>query len=175
MASRTARSLDINHELVRFLRSEFRKRSGLDVLVVTPPPAVPEQTLADLIANREFWKHLGREYGADLIVSGLVGYTRRDSSGFRDLDVISPTTGQKVRRSQFVEQEQFSYELDIIFMDGASGTLRFQDRLQRAAVYRGAQNDPITAFYELSESIAADVLAIVKARTREDIRVIFKS
>ena len=48
------------------------------------------------------------------------------------------------------------------------------DRLQRDAVYRGTQNDPITAFYELSESIAPDVLAIVKPRTREDVRFVFK-
>ena len=102
-------------------------------------------------------------------------YDRRDRSGCRDVDVISPTTGQKVRRSRFVEQEQFVYELDILFMDGASGEMRFRDRLQRSAIYRGSQNDPITAFFDLSESIAADVLAIVKSRTMEDLRIIFKS
>jgi hypothetical protein len=166
--------LDINRELVRFVRSEYRKRTELEVLPITPPPAVPEQTLEDMIANREFWKYLGGEYDADVIVSGVMKYDRRDSSGFRDVDVISPSTGQKVRQSQFVEQERFSYELDIIFMDGATGALLFRDRLQRDAVFRGTQNDPITAFYELSDSIAPDVLAIVRPRTRKDIRFVFK-
>jgi hypothetical protein len=166
--------LDINRELVRFIRSEYRKHSDLEVLPVTPAPAVPEQTLSDLIANREFWKFLGREYGADVIVSGVMEYDRRDSSGFRDVDVISPSTGQKVRQSQFVEQERFLYELDIIFMDGATGELLFRDRLQRSALFRGTQNDPITAFFDLSETIAPDVLAIVKSRTREDVRFVFK-
>jgi hypothetical protein len=166
--------LDVNRELVRFLRGEFRKNADLEVLDVTPPPAVPEQTLEDLIVNREFWTYLGREYGADLIVTGVVSYERRDSSGFRDVDTISPTTGQKVRQSQFVEQEQFLYTLDILFMDGATGELRFRDRLQRSAVFRGTRNDPITAFFELSESMAPDVLAIVKQRTRRDLRLIFR-
>jgi len=166
--------LDINRELVRFVRSEYRKHTDLTVLPITPAPAVPEQTLSDLIANAEFWKYLGREYGADIIVSGVMTYDRRDSSGFRDVDVISPTTGQKVRQSQFVEQEKFQYELDIVFMDGKTGELLFRDRLQRSALFRGSQNDPITAFYDLSESIAPDMLAIVKPRTREDVRFVFK-
>jgi hypothetical protein len=73
-----------------------------------------------------------------------------------------------------VEQERFLYELDIIFMDGASGELLFRDRLQRSSMFRGTQNDPITAFFDLSESIAPDVLAIVEPRMREDIRFVFK-
>ena len=166
--------LDINRELVRFIRSEYRKDSKLDVLSVVPAPAVPEQRLSDLIANREFWKYLGGEYGADVIVSGVMLYDRRDSSGFQDVDVVSSTTGQKVRQSQFVEQERFLYELDIIFMDGATGELLFRDRLQRSSMFRGTQNDPITAFFDLSESIAPDVLAIVEPRMREDVRFVFK-
>jgi hypothetical protein len=167
--------LDVNRELARFLRAEFRKRTSLSVLDISPPPAVPEQTAEDLLANAEFWKHLHREYGADLIVSGLLTYDREDASGFEERDIISPTTGQKVRRMRFVEREQFLYSLDIFFIDGATGALRFRERLQRKALFRGSQNDPITAFYELSESIAEDVLAVVISRSRNDTRIIFKS
>jgi hypothetical protein len=166
--------LDINRELVRFVRSELRKETDLEIVPIVPPPAVPEQTLSDLVANDGFWQYLGREYDVDLIVSGIMLYDRRDASGFRDVDVISPATGQKVRQSQFVEQERFLYELDVIFMDGKNGELLFRDRLQRSSVFRGTQNDPITAFYELSDSIAPDLLAIVKPRTREDVRFVFK-
>jgi len=167
--------IDVNHELVRFLRSKFQRYLEVKVLDIRPAPAIPEQTLEDLIANHEFWRHLGREYDADLIVSGRVGYDRLDYSGFRDVDVISPATGQKVRTSRFVEQERFEYHVDLIFMDGATGELRHRDRLQRDAVYQGSQNDPIAAFFELNESMSADLLAIVKSRTREELRVIFKS
>jgi hypothetical protein len=166
--------IDTNRELVRFLRSEFRKYTALEVLDVNPPPSVPEQTVEDLIANVEFWKHLGQEHGAELIVSGVVSYDRKDASGFRSVDMTSPVTGHKVRQTRFVEQEQFLYELDIFFFDGETGTLRFRDRLQRGVIYSGQQNDPLTAFFELSESMAGDVLAVVTTRTREDSRVIFK-
>ncbi len=165
--------LDINRELVRFLRGKLQK-SPLEVLEVTPAPAVPEQTLEDLLENAEFWQHLGREYGADLIVSGIIEYGRRDASGFQDVDRISESTGQKVRSTEFVEQEQFTYRLDVIFMDGASGALRFRDRLQHSAVYRGSQNDPISAFFQISEAMTPDLLAIVTVGSREDPRVVFR-
>jgi hypothetical protein len=166
--------LDAGREIVRFLRTEFHKHTALKIRDVTPPPAVPEQTVEDLVANAEFWKHLGREYDADLVVSGVVRYGRRDASGFGDVDMVSPVTGQKVRQTQFIEQERFTFELQVFFFDGATGSLLFRDQLQRSAVYRGLANDPITAFYELGETIAGDVLAVVAPRNRDDTRMIFR-
>ena len=166
--------LDVPNEMVRFVRSKLRKDPDLELLSVVPAPEVPEQTLEDLISNGEFWKYLGREYGADLIVSGMVQYDREDHSGFEDVDRVDPTTGQKVRESQFVEQEQFAYTIDLIFMGGASGELVYKDRMQRSSIYRGSNNDPIAAFYDLSESLSADVMAIVEPRMLADDRFIFK-
>jgi hypothetical protein len=167
--------LDVGREIVRFMRSEFRKRSRLDVRDVVPPPAIPEQTVEDLLANREFWKHLSREHDADLLVSGVITFGRRDASGFYEVDRIDEMTGQKVRRTQFVEQEEFAYELDVFFFDGATGVLLFRDRMKRSVIFRGEMNDPISAFYELSEAVAGDVLAVVAPRKRVEARVIFKN
>jgi len=166
--------LDINRELVRFIRSELGKGTELEVLDVVPPPAIPEQRIPDLVANHEFWKYLSREHGADLIISGVVEYSREDVSGFEDVDYVSTRTGQKIRQTKFVEREQFDYELDIFFMDGPTGKLLHRDRLRRSLVFRGQMNDPITAFYELNESIAADVLAVVTSRRRQESRFVFR-
>ncbi len=166
--------LDSNREIVRFVRSEFRKHSALQVLDVTPPPPVPEQTLEDMAANAAFWSHMGREFGADVIVSGRLRYTRKDASGFKDVDVVSPETGQKVRETRFVEQERFDFDLDVLFFRGSTGELLFKDRLRRDAVFPGLSNDPITAFYRLSETIAADVLAVVSPRKVPDVRYLFR-
>jgi len=166
--------LDINRELVRFIRSELSKRTELEVLDVVPPPAIPEQSIADLLANSEFWRYLSREHGADLIISGVVNYSREDISGFEDVDYVSQQTGQKIRQTQFVEREQFNYELEVFFMDGPTGELLYRDRLRRSLVFRGQMNDPITAFYELNESIASDVLAVVTSRRRQESRFVFR-
>lgn len=166
--------IDTNRDLVRYLRGEFRKSTELEVLEVNPPPAIPEQTIEDLLANAEFWRELSETHGADLIVSGVVRFDREDYSGFRDVDTISERTGQKIRQTRFVEQEKFTYSLDVFFMDGPTGTLLFRDRVDQALLFAGAMNDPITAFYEMSDQIANDVLSVVVHRRRQEPRYVFK-
>ena len=166
--------LDINREMVQYLRSEFRRATPLEILDITPPPAIPEQRVEDLIANAEFWRHLGREYDTDLVVSGVASFGRRDASGFQEVDMISPTTGHKRRETRFVEQEQFTYRLEIFYMDGRTGELLLRDQMQRTATFQGLANDPITAFYELSELIRKDILSALTPQEREDMRVIFQ-
>src|SRR4029079_15714662 len=61
-------SVDVNKEFVRFVRRELAKGTSFEILDVDPP-ALPEQPIEDLLRNDVFWKHLGEEYGADLIVS----------------------------------------------------------------------------------------------------------
>lgn len=166
--------LDINREIVRFLRGEFRQETSLDVLDVTPPPAVPEQRLEDLVENHEFWRYLGREHGADMIVSGRIDFDRRDISGFQNVDTISSVTGQKVRSTQFVEQEEFSYIMTVLFIDGKSGELLYRDEIKRKIQYQGLANDTLAAFFNMSEMIASDILSVVSSRRRLEQRTIFQ-
>jgi hypothetical protein len=166
--------VDVNRELTRFLRGELRQRTALEVRDVVPPPAIPEQRIEDLAKNEEFWKHLGREYDADLIVSGVVTFDRVEVSGFEDVDIVDPRTGQKVRQSQFVEKEEFSYLIDLLFVDGSTGKPLHRDRLRRQVRFRGLHNDPLHAFYELSESLGDDIISVVSTRMRAESRVIFK-
>jgi len=167
--------IDVNRELVRFLRAEFRKNTSFTIQNIMPPPAVPEQTLDDMAKNVEFFKWLAHEHGSDVIVTGAMRYTKRDASGFEEVDIVSETTGQKIRQTRFVEQEEFTFELDVLYFRGADGTLLFRDRMRRQAVFRGTANDPISAFYELGNSIAGDVLSVVASRTRTDQRLLFKA
>lgn len=166
--------VDVNRELVRFLRGEFRKHTAFEIQNVMPPPAVPEQTLDDMAANAPFFRWLGHEHGSDVVVTGAMRYTKRDASGFEDVDIVSDSTGQKIRQTRFVEQEEFTFELDVLYFRGADGSLLFRDRLRRQAVFRGSANDPISAFYELGNSIAGDVLSVIAPRTRTDQRLLFK-
>ena len=166
--------VDVNRELVRFLRREFEKHTAYDIQEINPPPAVPEQTLDDMAQNAPFFRSLGTEHRSDVIVSGALRYTKRDASGFEDIDIVSDATGQKVRQTRFVEQEEFTFVMDVLYFRGADGSLLFRDRMQQQAIFHGMANDPISAFYELGNAIAGDVLSVVATRTRTDARLLFK-
>jgi hypothetical protein len=166
--------VDTNREAVRYLRTEMRKHTTLEVLDVTPPPAVPEQSIDDLAANESFFRHLAKEHGADLVVSGSVRFSKRDVSGFRDVDVVSQVTGQKVRETRFTEQEQFEYDAVVLFLDGPTGKLLLRDRLRRSVDYTGLANDPLTAFFDVVQASAGDYLANVTSGTRDEPRLIYK-
>src|SRR5439155_20232151 len=62
-------TVDVGREFVRYARRELAKGTHFQILDVEPP-ALPEQSVEDLLKNYVFWKHLGEEYGADLIISG---------------------------------------------------------------------------------------------------------
>ncbi len=164
---------DINREIVRYLRGELRRETSLAVLDVVPPPAIPEQRLEDLIENTEFWKHLGREHGADLILSGRIEFDRDDVSGFQNVDFVSNVTGQKVRRTEFVEMEEFRYDMTVLFIDGKTGELLFRDEVSRKITYRGMGNDSLTAFFAMSDAIVGDILAVVTSRMKHEQRAVF--
>jgi hypothetical protein len=166
--------VDGDREIVRFLRSEYRRRVPLEVLDITPAPAIPEQTLEELARNAEFWKYLGRRFDADVVVSGQVSYDLREVSGFRDVDIVSETTGHKVRTTRFVEEEEFTFAINLLFLDGRTGELLHRDNVRRSIRFPGLGNDPITAFFELSGVIAEDLLSALVPRRRTDYRIVFR-
>ena len=98
--------VDIDQEYVKYTRDMLRKRSTFEVIDVDPPP-LPEQELKDIIRNSSYWRRLGRRFSADLIVAGVVDFERSDKSGFVQEDVISPYTGQRLRRTRYAEREGF--------------------------------------------------------------------
>jgi hypothetical protein len=164
--------VDVNKEIVSLLRKELHKKSALDILDVVPPP-LPEQPLKDLLANSGFWRRLGETHGAELIIAGKVSYESADRSGYVTQDEISPVTGQRVRRTRFVEREMFSLGLSLFFLDGTTGRLLYEDQFTGENTLPGHGTDRLTALYTLFEQFEDDVLGIVVPRPKTAQRFIF--
>jgi hypothetical protein len=152
--------IDLNHETVAVLRRELRKKTNLEILDVEPPP-LPEEPFADLLANTGFWRKLAEGHGADLVLSGEVGFQISDRSGYVQQDQISPVTGQRVRRTVFVNREGFDINLHLFFIRGSTGKILYEDRFTGENTVSGGSNDRLAAFYTLFEQIEDDVLGIV--------------
>lgn len=164
--------VDLNKEIVSLMRKELHKRTNLDILDVEPPP-LPEQPLSELLANSGFWRRLGETHGADLIIFGKVSYETFDRSGYVTMDEISPVTGQRVRRTRFVDREGFMLTPRLFFMDGATGRLLYEDQFSADNTVPGHGTDRLTALYALFEQFEDDVVSIVVPQPRPAQRVIF--
>jgi hypothetical protein len=164
--------VDLNREMVALVKREFRKKTSLRVLDVEPPP-LPEQSLDELVANAPFWKDLAEKYGADLILTGSLGYEISDRSGFVQEDFISPVTGQRIRRTRFADREGFEMDLHLYFLRGRTGKLVFEDKFTEDSTLGGKGNDPLSVLFEMFGHIESDVLGIVSRRVRTETRTLF--
>jgi hypothetical protein len=166
-------SVDVGKEFVRLVRRELHKGTDLEILDVEPP-ALPEQPIEDLLRNDVFWRHLGEEYGADLIVSGRAVFTTADRSAFITEDVISPSTGQKIRRTRFAEREEYGLEANLWFFKGANGAFLYEDTFRNRQVYEGKSNDALQIFFNLAERLTPDLVGVVAPQKRTETRFIFE-
>jgi hypothetical protein len=164
--------VDLNKETVSLVRRSMRKKTRLEILDIEPPP-LPEQPLKELLANSGFWRRLAETHGADMLIAGKVSFESQDRSGFVTQDEISPVTGQRVRRSRFVDREGFSLGLNLFFMDGVTGRLLYEDQFTGENTMTGHGTDRLTVLYTLFEQFEDDILGIVVPGAKSGQRFIF--
>ncbi|RMG48347.1 MAG: hypothetical protein D6718_02000 [Acidobacteria bacterium] len=150
-------TIDVGLEVARWVKRRLARRTSLDVLDVPPPP-IPEQRPEQLAANDLFWKRLGGDFSADLIVAGVARYEVEDRSGFVNEDVTSPLTGQTVRRTRYREMTGYRLRLDIFFFKGDNGALLHHDVWQEEAVL-GEEDIPedLDALFRLLDAMGDDL------------------
>jgi len=82
-------------------------------------------------------------------------------------------TGQRVRRTRFVDREGFTLGLNLFFLDGATGRLLYEDQFTGENTLAGHGTDRLTVLYTLFEQFEEDVVGIVVARPKSAQRYIF--
>jgi len=167
-----SRDLDLSRELVTLLRRELHKKTRLEILDVEPP-SLPEQPLADLLANSGYWRRLAENHNADLVISGRAAFENSDRSGFVEQDEISPLTGQRVRRTRYVDREGFSLGFSLFFIRGRTGRLEYEDEFTGERTVTGGGGDPLSVLYDLFAQMESDMIGIVISKTKPEQRVLF--
>ncbi|HKY31152.1 MAG TPA: hypothetical protein VJV23_01360 [Candidatus Polarisedimenticolia bacterium] len=164
--------LDLPREVNRSLRDLFRKKTGFEVVDAEPLP-LPEQPIEDVIRNTDYWKRLGARFNADLLVGGTLEFATRDQSGFQQEDIVSELTGQRLRRSRWVDRESFKLDLGVYFFRGSSGELLYEDHFIEEMVFDGKANDDLTVLHQVVDRVSEGILGIVTPRPRVEVRHLF--
>ena len=165
-------TLDLDRELNRSLRDLLRRHTRFEILEVEPLP-LPEQPIDEAIRNTAYWKRVGARFGADIIIAGTLDFSSRDQSGFVQEDYISELTGQRVRRTRWVERESFRMELGLYLFRGSSGDLIYEDHFTEELALDGKGADALSVLHQLVERVSEGILTIMTPRTRVETRHLF--
>lgn len=163
--------LDVGMELSRWARREISRQSPLAVIDVAPPP-MPEQRAEALAVNDAFWRRLGEDFEAELIVAGIGEYRIEDRSGFVHEDIESPITGQTIRRTRYAERRGYRLRLQVFFLKGDNGALLHTDTWTEDRTVEGSGED-LDQLYDLLGTMEANLRAALLPTTTQEPRYIW--
>ncbi|MDQ7007606.1 MAG: hypothetical protein Q9Q40_10265 [Acidobacteriota bacterium] len=153
---------NIGREVTRWLRREIARGTALEVLDVTPPQ-IPEQRPEKLAVNDVFWKRLGQDFDADLVVAAIADFRIEDRSGFVTEDYVSDLTGQTVRRTVFRDRTGYGLRLQVFFLKGDNGALLHMDTWQEERVLEGNEREDLHVLFQLLDMFKDDLLGTLVA------------
>lgn len=201
--------VDANMETVRLLRSQLRTRSQLKVIeaevvpladVVERTRTAPEGATADvdskpadariasekdletydqIFADVAYWKKLGEEYQAPLIITGTVYFAPINKSGIveRTSQEFSDAFGRRqvgtVR--QWMDRKGFTLVPKLVFIDGRTGTTLYSESIREEILYDATQNTPaLSAYFELMDRYLPSFLSALSSQKIRGTRVLLK-
>jgi len=165
-------AVDVDKEVNRVLRDLLRRNTRFEIIDTESLP-LPEQSIEEAIRNAAYWKRLGTRFNADIIVGGTVEFDSRDQSGFVQEDVTSELTGQRLRRSRWLERESFKMEMGLYFFRGSTGELIYEDHYTEEAAFDGKSSDDLSVLHQLLQRVSESVLGILTPRTKVETRYLF--
>jgi hypothetical protein len=196
--------IDANEETVRLLRSQLRSKTSLRVIdsadalpltelamtrmpagAVRPAAAQRIKSEDDLrayepvFANAAYWKRLGEEYQAPLIVTGTVLFTAQTGTTFvrRDSERSDSFGRHIVLPGDPVVEERTTCALRsrIIFIDGRTGAPLYSAVFHEAASYDAAKSVPaLSGYFELMDRVLPELLSTVSTQRIRATRVLLQ-
>lgn len=200
------KDVDANMETVRLLRSQLRTRSQLKVIEaeVVPLADVVERTRAaateaadapaaateltsekdleaydQIFADVAYWKKLGEEYQAPLIITGTVYFAPINKSG-----IVERTSQETVdafgRRQlgtvrQWMDRKGYTLVPKLVFIDGRTGTTLYSESIREEILYDASQNTPaLSAYFELMDRYLPSFLSALSSQKIRGTRVLLK-
>jgi hypothetical protein len=112
-----------------FLRKILRRDARLHLLPERGQLSPPTDNIAVLMEDREFWKAIREENGADLIVSAAIDVKILDRAGYTTEEYVSPQDGKTYFRQVMVEETGFSYDILLVVVDALTGDVIHQEQI----------------------------------------------
>lgn len=200
--------VDANLETVRLLRTQLRNKSVLKVIEADVLPlmevagrtrgdepaasgAMPDGALPAVIkdekdlqgfealfANAEYWRKVGEEFQAPLIVTGTVMFSPYARSGYvqREQEVYD-TFGRRrvVPVRTYMERKGFILKPKFVFIDGRTGATLYAETFREEVLYNAeTSTPPLSAYFELMDRLLPAFLTTLSSQTIRGSRILLK-
>ena len=166
-------NVDLQAEFQRFLKKQIEKKTKLEIVSVPPELKLPTQNLSELGRSTEFWRALGAQTGAEILVSGSLEFRVEDRSGYKTEGYVSPIDSRTYYRQVYVEQTGFLFDIVFLVFDGRSGEKILQDEFKDFRQTGGRRADELQGLFENLFSLENQILNLFVARDRDAERYLF--
>jgi len=203
-----SKDVDPNTETVRLLRSQLRTKSDLKVIdsdvlslvdevdrrriasgdaPITAPASPDEpkiknekdlQEYETIFADVEYWKKVGEEYQAPLIITGSILFTDVQSSGMvasssEQIDQYGRRTVAPTRR--FEDRKGYALVPKFIFIDGRTGVQLYSESFREETLYSATNNTPpLSSYFELIDRLLPGFLSTLSTQKIKGTRTLLR-
>lgn len=164
-----------------------RKRASGDAPAAVPaasgdaPKIMTERDLQpyeEIFADVDYWKRLGEEYQAPLIITGSILFTDVQRSGpvtrTREvLDQFGRRSVQDVR--QYEDRKGYALVPKFIFIDGRTGVQLYSESFREETLYSAQNNTPpLSSYFELMDRLLPGFLSTLSTQKIKGTRTLLK-
>jgi hypothetical protein len=132
-----------------------------------------------IFKDAAFWKALGDEYQAPLIVTGSMLFTEVTRTGVVSKleSYVDPETKETKYREVKTDSELKGYAMEtkFIFVDGRTGRELHTETVQEETVYPAAQNTPaLSSYFEIMDKMLPTFLTTLSTQKIRGARILIK-
>ena len=133
---------------------------------------------AKVFTDTEYWKKVGEEHEQALIVTGSVLFVPHARSGFvqREQEVYdSFGRRQVVPVRTYMERKGYILRPKLVFIDGRSGAVLYQESYREERLYPTQQNVPaLSSFFEQMDAVLPSFLNTLSTTRVRGSRIMLK-
>jgi len=136
------------------------------------------QPYEEIFADVDYWKRLGEEYQAPLIITGSVLFTDVQRSGpvtrSREImDAYGRRSVQDVR--QYEDRKGYALVPKFIFIDGRTGVQLYSESFREETLYSAQNNTPpLSSYFELMDRLLPGFLSTLSTQKIKGTRTLLK-
>ena len=136
------------------------------------------ESFEQIFADVAYWKKLGEEYQAPLIITGTVYFAPINKSGIVErTGEFADAFGRRQVTTQRVWMDRKGYTLvpKLVFIDGRTGTTLYSESVREEILYEASQNTPaLSAYFELMDRYLPSFLSALSSQKIRGTRILLK-